>query len=131
MNENLSNYNELEIQDIIDIFNNKFLYELEEYHSIDQILTYYNIPLFDTFDFDKKYNIVTQNNKIFKKPIIIHSNNLTKHKKINKLYKQFKENYKVPKSYIYDKLVVDKEFKIYNTIAEQEEYIKMWLDKSY
>jgi hypothetical protein len=52
----LPNYNELSIQEIITYFNDNKLYELEEYHSINEVLEYYNIPLFNVFDFNTKHS---------------------------------------------------------------------------
>jgi hypothetical protein len=146
----IPNYTDLSVQEIISWFNNNLLYNIETYESINQILNYYNIPLFDRFNFDKKYNITKKDNKIFikllfkdinnwdkilseifEKPIIIHNSNLTENKPINDLYVKFKNEYKVPKDYIINYLPKDKEFKIYNTEKNQKAYIEDWLKKSY
>ena len=98
----------------------------------------------------QKYNIIKKDNKvfikilfrdihiwdkilseIFDKEITIYPENLTTDKEINNLYKKFKNEYKVPKSFIYNQLKNDKEFKIYNTQDDQEDYIKKWIDNSY
>jgi hypothetical protein len=150
IDKHLPNYNELSIEEMVNFFNNNLLYKLEEYHSINEVLKHYNIPLINKFNFDKKYIIVRQKNKIFikllfkninewdkilseilKKEIVLHNNNLTENKKIYNLYNIFKENYKVPKKYITDILVNDTEFKIYNNVNDQEKYIESWLKKSY
>jgi hypothetical protein len=144
------NYKNAPIQELVDFFNNNLLYTTEEYHSINDVLNYYNVPLFTSFNFKKHYNIKKVNNKIFikilfrdikhwgkylseifNKPITMHSENLTEKKDTNDLYKVFKKHYKVPKNYINNFLSKDKEFKIYNTPNEQAEYIQMWLAKSY
>lgn len=144
----LPNYNNLSIQEIIDYFNNNLLCNLENYHPINQILNHYNIPLFNNFDFEKKNNMFKQDNKIFikllfkdidewsnilsiifNKKIVIHNSNMTRNKPIYKLYKKFIENYKVPKSYMDKYLVNDINFKIYNSIEEQDNYINMWEKK--
>ena len=39
--------------------------KIEEYHSINSVLTHYNIPLFKKFDFKNKYIICEKNNKVF------------------------------------------------------------------
>ena len=147
INIHIPNYNELSINEISAKFNDlEFLKRLENYHSIDAALTHYNLPLFDTFDFDKKYVMVKQDNKIFikllfkdiqnwniilseifKTPIIMHNANLTKNKQIYNLYNQFKDNYKVPKEYVTQLSETDKAFKIYNTEQEQKMYIQKWL----
>jgi hypothetical protein len=114
------------------------------------VLEYYNLPLFDKFDFKKGYSIFKNDNKIFikllfkninnweeqlseifQKKIIIQNENLTKNKNINNLYEKFKKQYKVPKEYILNELINDNEFKIYNSEEEQKEYIELWMQKSY
>jgi hypothetical protein len=107
------------------------------------------MPLFKEFDFEKRYNMIKKDNILFikvlfkdinnwdnilsnilKKDITIYPANLTSMKETNDLYLKFKEKYKVPKKYIEDFLMKDKEFKIYNTEKEQNEYINYWLNKS-
>jgi len=146
----LPNYKNLSIQEIVSFFNNHNLYKLEDYHPMNEVLTHYNIPLFDNFNFKKGYNMIKQDNKIFikllfkdinnwdkilseifGKNIIIHNDNLTENKEYNYLYKKFKENYKIPKHYLLNELIHDREFKIYNTETEQSKYIEEWLKKSY
>lgn len=147
----LPNYKNLKIDELINFFNTNLLYELEEYHSINEVLTNYNIPLFTKFDFEKKYNLVKQSNKIFikllfkdidkwdkilseifQKEITLHPSNLTKNKPdIYVLKNEFFKNYKIPKKYIEEKLKNDVEFKIYNTEEEQSEYIKKWLESAF
>jgi hypothetical protein len=147
----LPNYNDLTIQEYINYFNDEMLYSIENNHSINEVLEHYNMPLFDNFDFEKKYVTFKQNNmtiikilfndidnwgnilsEIFGKKITIHPNNLTKNKPIiYKKYKEFKDNYKVPVNYINNVLLDDKEFKIFNTITEQKKYIHDWLKKTY
>lgn len=150
INSHLPNYNDLTIDKIIDFFNLNLIDTIEEYHSIDEVLEYYNVPLFTKFNFEQKYNITKNDNKIFikllfkdiqnwniilseifQKDIIMHNENLTKDKPINDLYEEFKKNYKVPKTYIENTLKNDIDFKIYNTEKEQEEYIAKWLELSY
>ena len=141
----LPNYKNLTINEIIDFFNLNLIDIIEEYHSIDAVFEYYNIPLFIEFNFEKRYNIIKKDNKIFikilfkdiqnwntilseifQKDIIMHNGNLTKNKPINNLYEEFKQNYKVPKTYIENILKNDINFKIYNTKKEQKEYIDKW-----
>jgi len=148
--ETIPDYKTKSMDELINYFNCNLLYGTEEYHSINLILDYYNIPLFKKFDFEKKYNIVKQDNKIFikllfkdidnwdeilsgifEKKIIINEENLSSKKDINSLYTKFKKEYKIPKSYIRDKLINDQEFKIYNSEIEQQKYIEEWLKKSY
>ena len=146
----IPNYESLSVEEIIDVFNRHFITYSEEYHPINEPLLHYDIPLFTKFDFEKKYNIVKKDNKIFikilfkdikewdkilseifGKEIIIYPLNLTENKDVYELYQKFKSLYKVPKTYIDNVLMNDTEFKIYNTKEEQEEYIKKWLSNSY
>lgn len=145
----LPNYRTLSIQDMIAWFNDNFIFHHEEYHSINEALTYYNLPLFTKFDFTKRYNIMQYKNitfikilfnhiqnwenilsQIFQKKIIMHNDNLTKNKETYGLYKKFKQLYKVPQTYLYNALLQDAEFKIYNSQTEQTKYIRMWSQKS-
>jgi len=142
----LPNFKMMTIEDIIDFFNISYLIENENAHPIDEALTYYNVPLFTEFDFGKKYNIIKQSNKIFVKllfkdihnwdtilseiigkQIIMYNDNLTINRDIGSLYEAFKLKYKVPKNYLN---MLDNEFKIYNTIEDQDNYIKKWSEKS-
>ena len=144
----ISNYTKKTVEELISIFNEKILYNLEEYHSIDEALDHYNVPSFNYFDFEKKYNIIKKDNitfvklrfndihdwttilsEIFEKNITIYNNNLTSDKIINKLYNEFKEQYKVPEKYLNLYLLNDSAFKIYNSKEEQNKYINYWKNK--
>jgi hypothetical protein len=115
---------------------------------MNEVLRHYNVPLFDTFDFNKRYNIIKQDNKVFIKllfkditqwenifsdifscKIPLCNDNLSELKDYNTIYQEFKNNYLVPKKYI-ETLLQDREFKIYNTKEEQESYINNWIKKS-
>ena len=146
----LPNYKELTIIQIINKFNEKYINILENSNPINEVLSHYDIPLWTSFDFDKSYNIITKDNKIFikilfrdiknwdkilseifEKKITVYPDNLTENKDINNIYNDFKDKYTVPKTYIENVLKNDTEFKIYNTEKEQEEYIKYWLQRSF
>ena len=150
INSYLPNYSILSIEYIINLFNTQYLNELENYHPINESMTYYEVPLFKTFDFGKRYNIVEKDNQIFikllfkdikkcneilceifGKNIIIHSDNLTENKNVGELYTLFKSKYRVPIAYLENIATNDEQFKIYNTLEEQEEYIKYWLNNSF
>lgn len=141
----LPNYNELTVDEIIDWFNSNKKFLSEDYHPINEILQHYNVPNFNSFDFNKRYNIIEKDNKvfikilfddlnnwdkilsnIFNKPITIYSRNLTINKSTNSLYTTFKQKYKIHESYFSDYLINDNEFKIYNTIEQQYDYINKW-----
>ena len=146
----LPNYKNLTIEDIIKFYNDNKLYLIEDYHPINTMLKKYNILPFDNFNFETKYNIIRENNKIFIKllfkdinnwdkilseifenSITMYNANLTENKNTYKLYKLFNEKYKIPKEYITRFLTNNIEFKIYNTYKEQQEYITKWLNKSF
>lgn len=145
----IPDYQTKSIQDLIDIFNNKYLYELENYHSINEPMDHYNIPRFKTFNFKKRYNIKYHQNMIFiklhfndisnwdkilseitNKPIIIKSTNLSKDSFYKDIYNSFKEIYKIPIDYL-SVIENDAEFKIYNTPQEQIDYLSKWKLKSF
>jgi hypothetical protein len=122
----------------------------EYYQSIDELFRYYNISEnFTKFDFNKKYAIHQHENMIFikirfcdinnwdkilsdvfGKEIKMFPENLTETKEYSDLYKNFKSQYKIPKSFIKE-LLKDEHFNAYNTIEERRQYIKYWMDRSY
>ena len=143
----IPSYKNMSLQEIITWFNFNFL-NIINYHPQDEVLEHYNIPLFTTFDFQKRYNIIEKDNKvfikllfrdidnwgailseIFEKEITMFNNNLTINKDIYNLYVQFKRKYRVPKEFLL-KLKYDKNFKIYNIQEEQDIYIQKWLEMS-
>ena len=108
---------------------------------MDEIMELNNVPLFNRFDFDNKFNITEKDNmifikilfsdidnwdnilsKIFNKNIIIYPENLTKNKHYLNLYNEFKELYKLPIEYL-NILKNNTSFKIYNTPEQQKAYI--------
>jgi len=145
LNKHCLDYTKYNVNQLITIFNEKCIYELEEYHSIDEVLEHFGLPKFTTFDFDKKYNVFKTNkitfikirfneigewgsilSEIFNKPITIHNANLTENKDIYQLYLDFKKKYKVPEKYLREYLPEDVNFKIYNSEEEQTKYIEKW-----
>jgi hypothetical protein len=149
ISKHVPDYNLIDIKSLINIFNNKYLKNIEEYHSINEVMLHFNVPLFNEFNFEKKYNIEEKDNiifikirfknidewssilgKIFNKEIILHNHNLSVNKEIYNLYEKFKEEYKVPLSYLYN-IDKDREFKIFTSKNEKIEYLKYWINKSY
>ena len=141
----IPNYKFISVEKLIEIFNKTFIYEIEEYHSIDEVFDYFGLPKFITFDFEKKYNVVQTKkitfikirfseidqwgpilSEIFGKTIKIHSDNLTEDKPIYDLYIEFKLKYRVPEKYLREFLLKDENFKIYNSEEEQSKYIEKW-----
>lgn len=150
LKSHVPNYNEKTIKDLIDIFNTDFLQHIEEQESIDCIMLEYGLKLFDSFDFKKRYILKQKGNIVFvkilfsdinkwdkilsdilNKEIKMHDDNISSNKEYYKLYNDFKTEYKIPKSYIDDKLKNNKYFKIFNTLNEQKEYINKWLKSSF
>jgi hypothetical protein len=144
----LPNYNEKTMDEIISIFNTNFLYEIENYHSIDEVMLHYGLDIFTDFNFEKKYNIKEKDNlifikirfndinewseilsNIFNKKIEIYNHNLTTTKKINDLYIEFKKKYIIPENYLNYFTLNDITFNIYNTEDEKNKYINDWKNK--
>lgn len=147
--KHVPDHNLIDIDSLINIFNNKYLNTIEEYHSINEVMSHFNIPLFKEFDFEKKYNKYQYNNiifiklrfneinswsnilsNIFDKKVIMHNDNLSNTKETIDIYNKFKEKYKVPLSYLFN-LDKDKEFKVYTTQDEKINYLKYWMKKSF
>ena len=100
LHKHVPNYKNKSIKELIAIFNNKYLDNIEEYHSINPIMEFYGLEPFDKFDFDKKYVIKKKGNlvfikilfadinkwdsilsKIFKREIVLVNDNISKKKK--------------------------------------------------
>lgn len=145
INKHLPNYKNHQLRSLVKYFNAGYIYNLEEYHSIDEIMNHYGLPTFETFDFEKGYNLLVHENihflkikfndinnwstilsNIFNRPIKIQSDNVSELKEYNDLYNKFKEVYYLPNLYYKNYLPNDKNFKIYNTKEEQEAYYAKW-----
>jgi hypothetical protein len=141
---------ETSTEDLVAHFNKLPLYLLENYHSIDQLLINYGVPLFREFDFQKGYNVVKKDNKVFVKLLskninewdvalgdvlgvdfCMKTSNQAQDKIVGKKYKEFKEIYKVPAFYLDSVLPYDTHFQIYNTEQDKEKYLKEWREKSF
>lgn len=133
----------------IELFNNEYLYRIEEQHIINQIYLRLKIPEKVHYDFKRQYLYQRYKNfvivklhyndiknwgkrltEIFRMPITIVNDNVSKDKPYYENYKDFLNKYKVPKHYIEHKLVKDIEFKKFQTPEQQTEYITRWLEKS-
>lgn len=140
IDKRFENYKEIPIDKLINIFNNSVIFNIENYHPINEILKENS---FKDFNFDKKYNIKTIDNKVFIKLLFSDINNwdkrlgeifnrevkilganLSKNKPYNDIYKVFKSKYKCPLKFI-KYLEEDKEFKIYNSPEQQKLYINI------
>jgi hypothetical protein len=144
IHHHVPNYLDKSTEELIDIFNKKYIKHIEEYNSINPIMLEYGLELFDTFDFNKGYVIKEKNNIVFikilfsdikkwdiilsnilNKKIIIYNCNISSNKNYYSLYEEFKIKYKVPKSYLND-LKNNVDFNIFNTKIQQEKYIDKW-----
>ena len=136
--------------ELISIFNEKFLHSIAELHTINEIMDEYDVEPFQSFDFTNQYIQKTKGNLVFvkilfkdisswdtilgsilNKNITIYDENLTSSKPTNSIYVEFKQKYKVPITYLHNLIDKDKEFKIYNTKDEMEEYIDKWTKVSF
>ena len=150
IHKHVPGYKNKRCEELIDIFNTKYLDTIEEYHSINPIMEEYGVEPFNTFDFKKKYVIKKKGNlifikllfsnisnwgdnlsEIFNKNIIIYKNNLSKNKEYYSIYNKFMLMYKTKKSYINNILKNDKQFRIFNTQEQQDIYINKYLKSAF
>ena len=141
INHYFPNITDVSTTDLINFFNKQNVYTNQEFHPIDEIMNYYNVDSFKTFDFENKYNIYKKNNihfikirfndiqnwdkilqRIFKRDINIIEDNMSINKDYINKYIEFKKQYDVPKDYLNNCLSNDLNFKIYNTNEEQKQY---------
>tara|TARA_B100001758_G_scaffold246308_1_gene261085 strand:- start:5120 stop:5812 length:693 start_codon:yes stop_codon:yes gene_type:complete len=146
----IPNFLNLTTEEQINIFNSDHIYRIEEQHIIHEVFKRLQLPDTKKYNFKKKYLYHKHNNivfiklhyndiknwdkrltSIFSKTIPIVSDNVSSNKPYYEKYKQFLKEYKVPKKYLEGQLLNDKEFKIYQTPLEQQQYIDKWLQKSY
>ena len=130
-NNNLTNNNSDNVDNLIKIFNERIVMNLEDYHPINRIFDHLKIKHFETFDLDNKYNILKTFNitfvkirfcdienwgnilsNIMDKTITIHNDNLTKNYSYYPIYKAFKEKYVAP-DWLIEKVKNDTEYNIY------------------
>jgi dTDP-glucose 4,6-dehydratase len=128
---NITNYKDISIDNLIDIFNNK-IYTIDNYQSIDEILCYYNINKPLLFDHNKGYNKFQHNNlvfisllfaninkwqfqltEIFEKEIQVTKDNISEIKWYSEIYKEFLKNYKISPT-LYLNITNNNNFKYYN-----------------
>jgi hypothetical protein len=130
------------------VFNREHIFYIEEYHSINIALRFYNQHLFNRFVFDEGFNIMNYENISFIKlrfkdidiwenvlsnicnnRIQLMNSNLSKEKTYNTLYTEAKNQIKIDKLYL-KRLRSDREFLIYNTTSEIEYYYDYWSERS-
>lgn len=150
IHKNVPDYKNKSCDQLINIFNTQYLNRIEEYHSINPIMKEYGVEPFDTFDFKKRYIIKKKGNlvfikilfsdinnwnvilsEIFNKKIVLHSINISSKKIYSWIYNEFKIKYKTSNSYINNILKNDIEFKIFNTLEDQNIYINKFLKTAF
>jgi len=140
------NFKEENIFNLIDYFNKNKLNTIEEYHGILEIFDYFKISYFNKDNLiDNKYYYKEINNfifikllfknisnwdhilsSIFKKKIKIIKSNITENKNnVKKVYKEFKEKYIAPPSYI-NELKNDEQFNFFLDEKEKQEYFEKY-----
>jgi hypothetical protein len=140
-------YNEVDftsnnVNELCDCFNNNHLMIIENYHSLNELLIHFKLPLFENFDFKQKYNILKKDNLTFlyllfenfcefnniiksitNYNIEIRKLNCSCDKQYNELYKEFKKIYKCPLSFL-PNLLCDNQFNIYVEDQSKIQYLK-------
>jgi hypothetical protein len=138
--EEVKNYN---LHRITKRFNEIFNHIGTGDHYIDK----YDIPIIESFDAKRKYQMQSINNityiklrlkdslqwssilsKILNRKIYIIRDYETENKEIGDLYKKFKSEYKLPLN-LYESIVKDDYLAFYYTEEEREEYLKEWLKR--
>jgi hypothetical protein len=142
-NNKAEEVNKYQVQKIIKRFNDIFNHIGNGDHYIDR----YDIPVIDSFDMKKKYQMQTWNNityiklrlkdsllwsdmlsSILNRKIYIVRDYETVNKHIGDLYKKFKSEYKLPLNH-YQSIVEDEYLKFYYTEEERCEYLNEWLKR--
>ena len=145
----IPNFLKLTVKEQIILFNNEYLYEIENQHIIYDIYKRLKIPDKKNYDANRNYFIQKYNNiiiiklfyndirnwglrlsQLLHRRITIQSDNVTSAKNYYNNYKQFLKQYTVPKQYLTTELPKDIEFKTFLSQKQQKEYINMWLKKS-
>jgi hypothetical protein len=138
--EEVKNYN---LHRITKRFNDIFNHIGKGDHYIDK----YDIPIIESFDTKRKFQMQNINNityiklrlkdssewseilkYIMKREIYITRDYETVNKEIGDLYKRFKSEYKVPLNH-YESIIKDEYLLFYYTEEEREEYLKEWLKR--
>ena len=150
----LREYKDKSINDIIEVFNKTQLSNMTWYNPCNEIMSYYSIPQITSFDFKKGYGVTEKDNivviKLLSKDInrwhtilgdILGTKikpsakkkecSVASCKNYQRLYQYFMYVYRPPSDYIENVLVSDKEFIMYNTKEDKEEYISKWTSMSY
>lgn len=143
-NTNVENINKYSIDKLITRFNKIFPYLSNGDHFMDK----YEIDKYASFDYEKKYLIYNKNNikylklrlddvdewkniiyKFLNVDIVIVNDNTATNKEIKVAYKNFKDNYKIPKNFLED-ITNNRYFNFYYSSKERDDYISKWSKKT-
>lgn len=94
-----------------------FDFEKKHLYSNDETIEFLKLRVCDSKDWNKIFG------SYIKDYINIIDYNITENKEIGKIYKEFKDNYEIPKNY-YEIIKEDKHFLFYYSKIEQENYLK-------
>lgn len=142
---NVPDYQDKNFEELNEIFINRYMKQIEEYESINDIMLHYGVELFSTFDFEKGYIKKEKDNivfikilysdiqewgkilsNIFNREIVVKSRNVTCNKEYSDKYEEFKREFKLPISYI-NEIKNKDSFKVFNTQEQQNVYIDKWM----
>lgn len=129
-------------QELCNIFTNNYLFKIENYCSIEIILQYFGLPMFNNFNFEKKYNVIEKDNltlvyllfenfdkfpdiikTITNYDIDICNLNCSWQKSYKNAYKEFKEIFTCPLKFL-PKLLCDNYFNTFVDPQEKSTYLK-------
>ncbi len=143
IDELIPDYKDKTVEELITFFNKNIYFQYEQ--SIDEITNHYGINLYEIpFDNSKMYLTYKFNNinfvvlhfdyidkwndilsELLSRNINILNRNIGDKKDYANMYKQYKNNYKVP-AFILDFIKYERNFNYFNTENEIEQYIQYW-----
>lgn len=139
------------VETCLEIFDTQdFLYRLETYHSINDVLSHFGLPLFSEFDFHKKwveqvafdrvrflkirFNDISHwesiLSEIFQRSIVLKNENISSDKQYSMLYTSFKAKYRVPQSFLSSISTQDSEWDVFVSPEEKQKYLSDWQNKT-
>ena len=144
----LPEYKDYTIEELINFFNEKYLYRIPITNAMNDILKHYKLSQFKQKKEGERYLLKTHENivfiklffenisrwdsilsEIFNKQITIHKHNMTNKKPYYDVYKKFLEEYKVPNKYYLNILENDKNLMIFVTNEERKKYLEHWKNR--
>ena len=142
----LPDYNNKTTEELIKFFNTDMYFQYEQ--SIDEVVKYYNINLYEQpfdhnkmyleykfdninfiilhFDYINNWESIIEN--IFKTNINLLDRNIGEKKSYSQIYKDYKNNYRIPK-FILEFIQKEKNFNYFNNEDMKNNYISFWLKR--